>query len=106
MSDIRQQDRLNNRPKQPRELTILRKSHDGRGENWTMLAIIMTGVAGLCIVAIVAAFQYATSPDTALRDNPPASASVPATRLPPETTGSGRSLPPETQAPDKSIKQQ
>jgi len=106
MSDIRHQDRLHNRPKQPRELTILRKSQENRGESKAMLAIIAAGIAGLCLVAIIAAFQFISSPDTALRDNPPASASAPATRLPPETTGSGSSLPPETQAPDKSIKQQ
>jgi hypothetical protein len=99
----RSQDRLNNRPKQPRELTILRKPS---GESRTMTAIVLAGIAGLCIVAIVAAFQYVSSPSTALRENPPASASAPATRLPPETTGSGRSLPAERQAPDKSITRQ
>jgi hypothetical protein len=113
MSDIRpkdpSQDRLQDRPKdrpaQPRELTILRKQNVD-GESKTMMAIIMAGIAGLVIVAIVAGYQYVSSSDTALRDNPPASASAPATRSPPETTGSGSSLPAERQVPDKSIKQQ
>jgi hypothetical protein len=113
MSDIRPQDRshdrlqdrLKTRPAQPRELTIIRKQN-ANGESRTMMAIIMAGIAGLFIVAIVAGYHYVSSPSTALRDNPPASASAPATRSPPETTGSGSSLPAERQVPDKSMKQQ
>ena len=99
----RSQDRQKTRPAQPRELTILRRN--ANGESKTMLAIILAGIAGLFIVAIVAGYHYVSNSDTALHGNPPASASAPATRLPPETTGSG-SLPAERQAPDKSIQQQ
>ena len=93
MSDLRR-----NSP--PRQLTILRKHQESN----TMLAIVMAGIAGLFIVAIVAAYNYASS--TAPNANPPASASAPATRSPPETTGAGSSAPPQKALPDKSMKQQ
>jgi hypothetical protein len=93
MSDLR-------RDKPQRELTILRKHEESN----SMLAIVMAGIAALFLVAIFAAYNYASSTNSALK-NPPASASGPATRSPPETTGSGRDLPPQQVAPDKSQKQ-
>jgi hypothetical protein len=105
MSDTRSQDRLRNRPEdKARELTILRKPQ-GNSESNTMMAIIMAGIAGLFVVAIIAAYQYASSTPTP-RGNPPATASSPATRSAPETIGSGSNLPAERQTPDKSTKQQ
>ena len=83
-----------------RELTILRKHEESN----TMLAIVMAGIAGLFIIAIVAAYNYASS--MAPNANPPASASAPATRSPPETTGSGSNAQPQKAQPDKSMKQQ
>ena len=93
MSDPRREDRH-------RELTILRKHEESN----TMLAIVMAGIAGLFIVGIVAAYNYASS--TAPNANPPASVSAPATRSPPETTGAGGKAQPEKAVPDKSMKQQ
>ena len=46
-----------------------------------MLAIVMAGIAGLFIVAIVAAYNYTTSSGTALDSNPPASAGSTVSRL-------------------------
>lgn len=94
MSDLR-------RDNTQRELTILRKHEESN----TMLAIVMAGIAALFLVAILAAYNYASSTNTAL-NSPPASASSTATRSPPETTGSGSSLPPQQVVPDKSQKQQ
>lgn len=88
-----------------RELTILRKHEESN----TMLAIVMAGIVGLFIVAIVAAYQYASSSSVAISQNPPPSASAPATRSPPETTGSGEGRlppPPREVIPDRSMKQQ
>jgi hypothetical protein len=93
MSDPRHENRH-------RELTILRKHEESN----TMLAIVMAGIAGLFIIGIVAAYNYASSasPDA----SQPASASATATRSPPETTGSGSNAPPQKAVPDKSMKQQ
>ena len=87
-------------PHEPRELTVLRKHQESN----TMLAIIMAGIAGLFIIAIVTAYNYASS--SAPNANPSASASAPATRTAPETTGSGSSAPATQAVPDKSQKQQ
>ncbi len=86
----------------PRQLTILRKHQESN----TMLAIFMAGIAGLFIVAIVAAYNYATSSSTALNSNPPASAGSTVSRSPPETTGSSSNAPPQKALPDKTMKQQ
>ena len=85
---------------EPRELTVLRKHQESN----TMLAIIMAGIAGLFIIAIVVAYNYASS--SAPNANPSAIASAPATRTAPETTGSGSSAPATQAVPDKSQKQQ
>jgi hypothetical protein len=89
-----------------RELSPLRRHEESN----TMLAIVMAGIAGLFIIAIVAAYNYASSDYAGLNENPPASASAPATRSPPETTGSGgegRLPPPPREAvPDGSTKPQ
>ena len=66
----------------PRELTILRKHQESN----TMLAIVMAGIAGLFILGIVVAYNYAASDSAA--NNPPATASAPAA-----TTGSGTRAP-------------
>jgi hypothetical protein len=95
MSDFRRED-------PPRELTILRKHQESN----TMLAIVMAGIAALFLVAIVSAYNYASSTSTALHPNPPASASAPATRMAPETSGSGPSATPQRAVPDQSQKQQ
>jgi len=96
MSDFRREEPL----REPRELTVLRKHQESN----TMLAIVMAGIAGLFLIAIVAAYNYASS--TAPGASPPATASAPATRTAPETTGSGSSAPPTQAVPDKSQKQQ
>lgn len=85
----------------PRELALLRKHRESN----TMLAIVMAGIAGLFIIAIASAYHYASSGSVALNSNPPPSASAVATRLPPETTGSGSSAEPQRVLPDRSIKQ-
>src|SRR5262245_32288552 len=61
-------------PREPRELTVLRKHQESN----TMLAIIMAGIAGLFIIAIVTAYNYASS--TAPPAGLSATASAPATR--------------------------
>jgi hypothetical protein len=94
MSDLR-------RERPARELTILRKHEESN----TMLAIVMAGIAALFIVAIVVAYNYASSSHLAQNANPPASASAPATRAAPETTGSGSSEKPQQAVPDQSQKQ-
>ena len=60
-----------------------------------MLAIVMAGIAGLFLIAIVAAYNYLSGTSTALSTNPPPGASATATRSPPETTGSGSSAQPQ-----------
>ena len=85
-----------------RQLTILRKHQESN----TMLAIAMAGIAALFIVAIVAAYNYASGPSTALDSNPPASASSTVSRSPTETTGSGSNAPPPKALTDKTMKQQ
>jgi hypothetical protein len=95
MSDLHREDG-------PRELTILRKHQESN----SMLTIVMAGIAGLFLIAIVAAYSYSSSSSTALSTNPPSSASATATRSSPETTGSGSSTQPQQVAPDKSVKQQ
>ena len=86
----------------PRQLTILRKHQESN----TMLAIVMAGIAGLFIVAIVAAYNYTTSSGTALDSNPPASAGLTVSRSPPETTGSSGNAPPQKRLPENTMKQQ
>jgi hypothetical protein len=103
MSDPRQDD-----PKDGprRELSVLRRHEESN----TMLAIVMAGIAGLFIIAIVAAYNYASSDYANVNENPPASASAPAPRSPPETTGSGGESrlppPPREAVPDRSMQQQ
>ncbi len=79
----------------PRQLQLLRRHRESN----SMLAIVMAGIAGLFILAIVAAYNYASR--TSVAENPaprptagaPANtgpaAQAPATRA--ETTGAGSS---------------
>lgn len=82
---------------QNQELQVVRKHRESN----TMLAIVMAGLAGLFVVAVVAAYTYATQPPTAVETAGP----PPAARSAPETTGSGSSEPPKQVAPDHSQKQ-
>ena len=90
-----------------RQLQILRRKHE---DSNTMLAIIMANIAGLFILGIVVAYNYANDTSVASNPNPPAtSASAPpattGVNRPSETTGSGNAERPVPVTPDKSQKQ-
>jgi hypothetical protein len=99
----------NGPPRQPsKQLQILRRKHE---ESNTMLAILMAGIAALCLVGIVAAYNYASNTNIVETPSPAATANAPAktvpgARMPGETTGSGSTERPQQAVPDKSQKQQ
>lgn len=84
----------------PKELQVVERHRESNA----MLAIVMAGLAGLFLVAVVAAYTFVTQPPTAIETAGPPPAS-PATSSAPETTGSGGREPARQVAPDFSQKQ-
>ena len=87
-----------------RELQLVRNHQESN----TMLAIVMAGLGALFILAIAAAYNYASNTSTAEIPRPGPTASGSATtgaRAPAETTGSGSTEKPMQVTPDKSQKQ-
>ena len=82
-------------------LQLIQKHKDSN----TILAIVMAGIAALFVIAIIAAYNYASNTNVAGNPTPstPPAAGI---RAPAETTGSGGTEQPTEVAPDKSQKQQ
>lgn len=85
-----------------RELQILRKQEESK----SMFAIIMAGIAGLFIMAVVAAYNYTSDTSVAQNPLPPSQASGGSSARipgpPAETTGSASTEKPVQVTPSKS----
>jgi hypothetical protein len=81
-------------------LQLIQKHKDSN----TILAIVMAGIAALFVIAIIAAYNYASNTNVAGTPSTPPAAGI---RAPAETIGSGGTEQrPKEVVPDKSQKQQ